>query len=100
MRGDVLTEDGAKSWQHLSRRLVELCLPRLLPPRASPTGVELQAVLYLTDAARWGWRALLAPARATHVEMLAHRSQLELGRRGLHGAVAGALHALLSLIHI
>ena len=89
------TEDGAKSWQHLSRRLVELCLPRLLPPRASPTGVELQAVLYLTDSARWSWRALLAPARATHVEMLAHRSQLELGRRGLHGAVAGALHALL-----
>jgi hypothetical protein len=27
------TEDGAKSWQHLSRRLIELCLPRVLPPR-------------------------------------------------------------------
>ena len=89
------TEDGAKSWQHLSRRLVELCLPRMLPPRASPDGVELQAVLYLTDATRWLWRPRLAPARATHVEMLAHRSQLELGSRGVHASVAGALGALL-----
>ena len=89
------TEDGAKSWQHLSRRLIELCLPRVLPPRSSPDGVELQAVLYLTDATRWHWRPRLAPARATHVEMLAHRSQLELGSRGVHAAVAVALGELL-----
>ena len=89
------TEDSAKSWQHLSRRLIELCLPRVLPPRSSPDGVELQAVLYLTDATRWHWRPRLAPARATHVEMLAHRSQLELGSRGVHAAVALALGALL-----
>ena len=89
------TEGGAGSWQHLSRRLIELCLPRLLPPRASPDGVELQAVLYLTDSSRWQWVASLAPERAAVVAALAQRSLLELGRRGLHGAIAAALHALL-----
>ena len=89
------TEAGAGSWQHLSRRLIELCLPRLLPPRASPDGVEMQAVLYLTDSSRWQWVSSLAPERAAAVAALAQRSLLELGRRGLHGAIAAALHALL-----
>ena len=87
------TEDGARAGS-TSRAGSSSCASPGCSPRSSRTASSCR-LCCTSPTRRWHWRPRLTPARATHVEMLAHRSQLELGSRSVHAAVAVALGALL-----
>ena len=86
------TVAGAATWQHQSRRLIELSLPHLADGAAS---LEIRCALYLTDPSGWRWASLLSAERAAALPQLARTTLLQLARKGLHAAVVRAVRPTL-----